>query len=391
MDSGLNFTIQALPGIPTTFNTPSGTTQAGIHGTGSLEGSDGTDGSALGNSIFLRAASSLTFMANETNDLLTLGDEVGFVDDTIFGGGGTRVNVRGNGTVIYNGTTDYQGTVAINNANFKVNGQIDQAPVFVCRNISFSSQRGMLSGRGVLSGDVSVNSGIISPDAGETLTLGSLFLNSAEPLSGTLGSLVHVEIDSGNISSLVAVIGSVSLAGVLEIDLDPNAAHGTYIILTSSAITGTFDSITFKGDTPNYSLSYLPIENPTFVQLEIFGFPPPPPPPPPPISFILSPKNLKGKQVKKKCGKKTKIFNILKWESPTLGVRPLVYRIYRENLTNLIAVLPANGELKFKDKIHSNKSTFTYYIISEEGDQFSYPATIIIKSKDKKLLSCSSS
>ena len=46
----------------------------------------------------------------------------------VFGGGGTSVFVTGNGTVVYNGTTDYQGTVTINNANFKVNGLIDEAP-----------------------------------------------------------------------------------------------------------------------------------------------------------------------------------------------------------------------------------------------------------------------
>ncbi len=34
LDSNLNFTVQASPGVPTTFNTPNNTTQAGTHGTG---------------------------------------------------------------------------------------------------------------------------------------------------------------------------------------------------------------------------------------------------------------------------------------------------------------------------------------------------------------------
>lgn len=271
VDSGLNFTIQAIPGIPTIFNTSNNTTLAGTHGTGGLGGTDGLDGSALGNSIFLRAGSSLTLMAQDTDDLLTLSDQVSFTDDTLFGTVGTNVSVKGNGTVVYNGISDYQGTVLINNANFKVNGRIEGAPISVCRNIGFSAQRGTLSGIGVLTGNVFVNSGAISPDAGGTLTLGSLTLNPADSINNTLGSLVHITIDSGG-TSLVSVSGSASLAGILEIDLDPSATPGTYTILTSSGITGTFDSVAFTGTTPSYSLSYLPLGFPTFVQFDFLGF-----------------------------------------------------------------------------------------------------------------------
>ncbi len=82
VDSYLNFTLQALSGVPTTFNTSNNTTQAGVHGTGGVGASNGTDGSALGNSIFLRTGSSLTLMAQDAGDLLTLGDQVAFTDDT---------------------------------------------------------------------------------------------------------------------------------------------------------------------------------------------------------------------------------------------------------------------------------------------------------------------
>lgn len=272
VDSGLNLTLQAFSGIPTIFNTSNNTTQAGVHGTGGSGGSDGLDGSALGNSIFLRSGASLTCMATDVGDLLTLGDQVAFTDDTIFGAGGTNVFVRGNGTVVYNGTTDYPGTIIINNANFKVNGQIDTASVFVCRNIGFSAQRGTLSGTGILTGDVFANSGAISPDTGGTLTLGSLLLNPADPMNSTPGSLVRSEIDATSTPSLVAVTGPASLAGTLEISLDPNVLPGTYILLTSSGITGAFDSVTFTGPIPSYTLSYLPIGNPTFVQFDFFGY-----------------------------------------------------------------------------------------------------------------------
>jgi uncharacterized protein with beta-barrel porin domain len=273
VDSGLNLTIQAISGVPTIFNTSSNTTQAGSHGTSGPGGTDGSDGSALGNNIFLRENSSLTLKAENPNDLLTLGNEVSFVDDTSFGGTGTSVSVTGNGTVIYNGSTTYQGTITINNANFKVNGSINEASVSVCRNIGLSSQRGVLSGSGQLTGSIFANSGTIYPDAGEYLTLGSLQLNSAHPMSGTLGSLVHITIDSG-VASRVVVTGAATLAGALEIDLESTALPGTYTILTSAGITGTFDSISFTGTTPNYSLSYLPVGSPTYIQFDFLGYAP---------------------------------------------------------------------------------------------------------------------
>ncbi len=296
VDSNLNLTIQAFPGIPTIFNTSNNTTQAGIHGTaGSGGGTDGFDGSALGNSIFLRTGSSLTFRANDVDDLLIVGDQVAFTDDTAFSAGGTAVFVTGNGTVVYNGTTDYQGGITVNNANFKVNGQINDASVSICRNIGFSSQRGTLSGIGILTGDVLVNSGTISPDTGGTLTLGSLTLMSADPVNGTLGSLVHIEINSSGTSS-VSVSGPASLAGTLEVDIDSSAQPGEYTVLTSSGITGTFDSVEVAGSASSYSLSYLPIGAPTFVQFAFLGPLPPVPPVPEPI--FLSTRGLRGNNLK---------------------------------------------------------------------------------------------
>jgi len=269
VDSGATLIIQALSGIPTTFNTTNNTVSPGAEGTGGA--GNATGGSALGENIFLRSGASLTLLAQDPDDLLILGEGVSFVDDTLFGVGGTSIQVTGNGTIVYNGTTDYQGSITINNANFKVNNLIDQTHILVCRNRNFSLQRGTLSGIGTLTGDVFVNSGVISPDTGATLTLGSLTLNPADPINGTLGSLVHIEIDSSG-TSLVSVTGPATLAGILEIDLNANALAGAYTILTSTGITGTFDSVSFTGATPNYSLSYLPIGNPTYVAFDFLGF-----------------------------------------------------------------------------------------------------------------------
>lgn len=364
VDSGLNFTLQAFSGIPTTFNTSNNTIQAGTHGTGGLGGLDGIDGSAWGSSIFLRTGSSLTFMANDTADLLILGEQVAFTDDTLFGAGGTNVFVKGNGTVIYNGTTDYQGSIMINNANFKVNGVITEASVFVCRNIGFSSQRGKLSGMGTLTGDVFVNSGTISPDTSQTLTLGSLSLNPADPNNNTLGSLVHIEIDSSSTPSTVTVTGPASLAGTLEIDIDPNAQAGTYIILTSSAITGTFDTVTFTGSTPHYSLSYLPIGNPTYVQFDFLGYP----------NSLESPSNLQGKQKKNDFGLQYELYNQLIWTpSPSTGV--LGYNIYRNG--QKIGTVNASTH-RYKDHNRKKGVSYLYAITAFNSEGESSPVNIII-------------
>lgn len=316
VDSGLILTIQAITNVPTTFNTSNNVVQEGLGGSAGLDGgTDGLPGTALGDSIFLRSNTRLNFVANNADDLLTLGDQVSFMDDTSFGAGNTAVFVMGNGTVIYNGSTDYTGNITINNANFKVNGLIDSANISVGRNSSFSSQRGTLSGNGTLTGDVVANSGTISPDSNQTLTLGSLQLAPADPLGGALGSLVHIKIDSGG-ASRVSVNSTASLAGILEIDLDPSALPGTYTILNSAGITGTFDSIAFTGATPNYTLSYLPAGSPTYVQFDFLG-------------YLQPPSDLQGVQLKNDFGFEYELYNQLTWTaSPSLTVAG--YFIYRD-------------------------------------------------------------
>lgn len=365
VDSNLNFTIQAFTGIPTSFNTSNNTTQAGTHGLGGNGGTDGLDGSALGNSIFLRTGSSLTLLAQDANDLLTLGDQVAFTDDTSFGMGGTSIFVRGNGTIIYNGTIDYPGTITINNANFKVNGLIDNAPINVCRNSGSSAQRGTLSGNGTVTGNVFVNSGTIAPDAGQTLTLGSLTLNPANPDFGALGSLVHSEIDNST-TSLVSINGAASLAGTLEFDINPNTQTGSYVILTSSGITGTFDAVTFTGETPNYTLSYLPAGSPTFVQFDFFGFPSPAPNPP---------TGLVGFQGVDDFGTFYKLFNTLQWQlSDSVGVQG--YYIYRNNI--LIATVSASTT-SYQDH-NQPQATATLYGVAafDQDGHISTQATVTV-------------
>ncbi len=359
VDSGLNFTIQALPGVPTNFDTTNTSTTAGNPGVGAPGAADGSRGFALGNSIFLRSTSTLTLLAENEDDLLILGEGVSFVDDTEFILEGTTVEVTGNGTIIYNGATTYSGTLHINNANFKLNGIINDTSVSVSRDISYSAQRGKLSGRGTLTGSVKVNSGIISPDANQTLTLGSLILNSANPDTNTLESIVHAEINSAG-TSLISVTGAVALAGTLEIDLDRTALPGTYILLTSSGITNTFDSISFVGPTPNYSISYLPRENPTFIQFELKA---------PPLL------NLQGAQMKNTFAFEYELYNELTW-GPSLSNQTIGYFIFRDG--EKIATLDAQTTT-YLDHNRKKNLSYTYSITSfDASGNESIPETITI-------------
>lgn len=325
VDSDIELTIQALPGIPTFFNTSNNRVEAGAGGIGGPDAENGDAGRSLGESIFLRSGSHITLSAPNSEDLLTLGDEVSFIDDTNFGAGGTYIIVQGDGTVIYNGTSNYQGSITINSANFKVNATIGSANVSVCRN-NVTKKRGTLSGRGSLTGNVFANSGTISPDPNLTLTLGTLTLSSAAV--GALGSLVHTEINATG-TSLVSVIGNAQLAGILEIDLASDAQPGNYILLTSSNITGTFDSISFTRTTPDYSLSYLPTGAPTFVQFTYRG----------PVITITPPRNLTGVQQKNNFGIFYELFNTLQWQ-PSTSENVQGYLIYRNNV--LLATVDAS-------------------------------------------------
>ncbi len=215
-----------------------------------------------------------------------------------------------------------------------------------------------------MTGDVFVNSGTISPDTGGTLTLGSLTLNPADPGSGTLGSLVHIEIDSSG-TSLVSVTGPASLAGILEIDLDPSAQPGTYTILTSSGITGTFDSITFTGATPHYSLSYLPIGNPTFVQFDLLGFP----------TILEPPSNLQGQQKKNDFGFEYELYNQLTW---TLSPSPETIGYYLSRDGNRIATLSASTTT-YQDHNRPRGVSSVYSLVAfDDNGTMSSPVTVTI-------------
>jgi len=323
-------------------------TTAGIGGTAA--GSSGEDGSSLGQDIFIQSGASVNFQIDSILTMSTPIEGAGLLSEVT----GPGVTTSGLGTVNLTGVNTYLGGTLIQSGILNLNGSING-------DLNIESA-GTLSGNATVNGNVYSN-GTIWPGLEEMLILGSLSLNTTDTVNGPLESLVHIEIDSSTTSS-VSVAGSASLAGTLQIDLDPSAQTGTYIILTSSAISGTFDSVIFTGMVPTYSLSYLPIGSPTFVQFDFLG-------------YVEPPSNLQGKQIRERIQGRIVYTNILRWAPPTSGTPPAYYNIYRSGV--LIGTVPADSPLIFEDSNRALNVVYTYEVVSvSAAGNFSTPALVTV-------------
>lgn len=178
------------------------------------------DGKAMGQDIFVRETGTIIFDLSNTLSITPPieGEQTN----------GPNIQKIGNGILNLNGANTYSGTTTDNAGILNLNES-------VIGNLQIES-------RGTLSGNAS--------------SLGNM----------TNSGIIHIDIDASGSDSLVSAAGLMTLAGTLEIGLNPNAQLKTYDILTSSAITGSFNNITFKEITPvNYTISYLP----TKVQLNL--------------------------------------------------------------------------------------------------------------------------
>ena len=97
------------------------------------------------------------------------------------------------------------------------------------------------------------------------------------------------------------------------------------------------------------------------------------------IETASPPKHLEGFQ--KAHPLSNEYINVLKWKVPSSGTPIVSYRIYRNQFPkNLIAEIPSNKPLRFKDRNIKRGKIYTYYVVSV--DQFgnvSEPATVKIK------------
>lgn len=78
--------------------------------------------------------------------------------------------------------------------------------------------------------------------------------------------------------------------------------------------------------------------------------------------------NLCGFQVSSKFLNTTEYVNVLTWSTPLTGPPPVAYKIFRNNLSNLIAVVPATGcSLKFADRNRKKGKLTTYFVESVDA------------------------
>ena len=182
---------------------------------------------------------------------------------------------------------------------------------------------------------------------------------------------MHIEIDSSR-TSLVSVTGSASLAGTLEIELDPNAQPGTYTILTSSGITGTFDAITF---TRNYAELFTLVStdrNPTFVQFDFLGYPPTPP------TIVQPASHFQGKQKKNNFGFEYELYNQLTW---TPSPSPTLSGYYLSDNDNRIATLSASATT-YQDHNRPRGVLSVYSLVAfDDNGTTSSPVTVTVSGK----------
>lgn len=309
-------------------------------GTGSLIMQSGTT---------LDIASAIT-LANDINitaaSNLFVSSGVGILSGILSGVGG--FNKTGSGILILSGnSSSYISASTVAAGELKVTGILGS-------DLTLSSG-GTLSGTGTVTGTVFSSSGSIALSAGETLTLGNLDMSN----NSTLG----IQIDSERISELL-VTGTATVAGSLQIKLNPIAARETYTILNASGgITGTFDSISFSGPTPLYTLAYVPIEQPTSVQLNFLGYPPNPP------------TNLIGFQRKNDFGVIYELFNTLQWQSSS-SVDVQGYYIYRDNI--IIAIVSA-ATTSYQDHNQPRGGISVYGVAAfDSNGNTSSQATVVI-------------
>lgn len=177
------------------------------------------DGAAMGQDIFVREQGTIIFNLSNTLNIATPieGDQTNGPNTS---GGLQKI---GEGVLNLNGANTYSGQTTVNGGTLNLNGSVIGSAV--------------VGSGGTLSGNATIG--------------------------GTLNTSgrIHVDINSIGGSSLVTVTGASTLAGALEIALDPNAQLQTYTVLTSSAVNGAFNAVIFTGTTPvNYSVSYQPTQ-----------------------------------------------------------------------------------------------------------------------------------
>jgi hypothetical protein len=86
------------------------------------------------------------------------------------------------------------------------------------------------------------------------------------------------------------------------------------------------------------------------------------------VPSLFSPMHVHGHQVANRFATQTDLVNVITWHPPSGGITPFAYKIYRKsNLTELVATIPANGKLQFKDHQRQPHHFYTYFLVSVDA------------------------
>ena len=150
-------------------------------------------------------------------------------------GTGASLQVTGTGTVILGGINSYIGPTTVSSGTLSlVNSTLYAGGAGLDSQVSISLGA-TLKGTGTINSPITVF-GTLSPGN----SIGTLYYNA--PLTLPAGSLLHIGINSSG-TSLVSGTSSASLAGNLEIDLDPSAQPG---ILHNSYFDWPYRHLSFR-------------------------------------------------------------------------------------------------------------------------------------------------
>lgn len=90
------------------------------------------------------------------------------------------------------------------------------------------------------------------------------------------------------------------------------------------------------------------------------------------------PTNASGFQTSEKFATQTDIINVVSWNPPAGGTEIVTYKIFRDSLNHLIAVVPAS-KLQYLDHNRHKNTVYTYYIVSvDAAGKESSPAIVSI-------------
>lgn len=291
----------------------------GVSGNSAGPGGTGyTVGDAAGNGFYLMAdlgdgPTNLVFNVSDNNTVT--------IPDSIAGNG--TIEKTGSGTLILAAAnTPFTGSTLITDGTVVLTGELDSyvevdAP-------------GVLSGTGVMSGNLQ-NNGVVSP-GNETgvLTVLCSYTQTGELLINTLNA---TPTNWGQLS----VNGQATLGGTLVVNLLPGNTiqNGDEIVVLTSMLplSGQFSNFVFNTTCGAITASLIYTADQVLVRFGIDYIPAPP-------------VNLRGKQLKNKFLTQTEYVNQISWDpSPSLGV--VKYEIYRNGVK--IAVVAASRQLVYED------------------------------------------